>query len=60
LTSLTHPTTSSRPRRAAHATAREARRRRGYDAVFASYIRELATAETAGRGAIRETRTVNE
>ena len=41
-----HPTTASRPRprRAAHSTAREARKRRSYDAVFASYIRELATA----------------
>jgi hypothetical protein len=32
LTTLTRPT-----------TAREARKRRGYDAVFASYINELAT-----------------
>jgi hypothetical protein len=50
MTSLTQPvphaTTPSRPRtrRADHATAREARARRSFDGVFASYVRELATA----------------
>jgi hypothetical protein len=33
-----------RPRGAAHSTAREARARRSFDAVLASYIRELSTA----------------
>jgi hypothetical protein len=49
MTSLTQPaphtTTPNRaPRahRAGHATAREARRRRSFEGVFASYIRELA------------------
>ena len=50
MTSLTQPvphaTTPTRPRtrRAGRATAREARTRRSFDAVFASYVRELATA----------------
>jgi len=34
----------SRPARATHASAREARRRRSFDAVLASYVRELAAA----------------
>jgi hypothetical protein len=33
-----------RPRGAAHPTAREARARRSFDAVLASYIRELSAA----------------
>jgi hypothetical protein len=53
MTSLTqlaqHTATPGRqgPRRSSHATAREARKRRGYDAVTASYVRELAA--TAAR-----------
>jgi hypothetical protein len=41
-----HTATAGRPRarRAAHARSRETRTRRSYDAVFASYIRELAAA----------------
>ena len=48
MTSLTQPvphaSTSSRPRtrRSGYTTAREARTRRSFDGVFASYIRELA------------------
>ena len=45
MTSLTPPaTTPSRPstRRAGHTSARAGRKRRSFDAVFASYIRELA------------------
>jgi hypothetical protein len=49
MTSLTHTPTPSRPstRRAGHTTARAGRKRRSFDAVFASYIRELATAADA-------------
>ena len=41
-----HTTTAGRPRaaRAAHASAREARTRRSFDGVLASYIRELSAA----------------
>ncbi|MEA2420090.1 MAG: hypothetical protein QOE60_2296 [Thermoleophilaceae bacterium] len=41
-----HTTTARRQhaRRAAHTPAREARTRRSFDAVLASYIRELAAA----------------
>ena len=34
----------SRPARATHAYAREARTRRSYDALLASYVRELSAA----------------
>jgi hypothetical protein len=59
MTSLTQPlphaTTPSRPRtrRGGHATAREARTRRSFNAVFASYVRELATAADETSGAYR-------
>jgi hypothetical protein len=41
-----HTTTAGRPRaaRPAHASAREARTRRSFDGVLASYVRELSTA----------------
>lgn len=62
MTSLTqsapHSTTANRRRErgAAHGPAREARTRRSFDAVLASYIRELSAAgdamprSRAGRG----------
>jgi hypothetical protein len=48
LTQLAPRTTTAgrpRPTRAAHASAREARTRRSFDAVLASYIRELSGRE---------------
>jgi hypothetical protein len=44
-----HTTTAGqhRARRPAHAPVREARTRRSFDAVFASYIRELSAAGDA-------------
>jgi hypothetical protein len=45
------PTTGSRPldRRAAHRPSRDARSRRSFDGVVASYIREIAAAGEARR-----------
>jgi hypothetical protein len=45
------PTTGSRPldRRAAHRPSRDARTRRSFDGVVASYIREIAAAGEARR-----------
>jgi hypothetical protein len=49
---MTRP--NERPRGAAHPTAREARARRSFDGVLASYIRELAAAgDTTPRSASR-------
>jgi hypothetical protein len=53
MTSLTpHATTAGRPstRREGHTSARAGRKRRSFDAVFASYIRELAAGADATSG----------
>jgi hypothetical protein len=42
--------TRQRTRGAAHRPAREARKRRSFDGVVASYIRELAAGDTTPRG----------
>jgi hypothetical protein len=57
LTPLTHPArratlpSRQRARRSTHATTREARTRRSYDAVLSSYIRELAATQDQPRQA---------
>jgi hypothetical protein len=50
------PTTGSRQleRRAAHRTSRDARTRRSFDGVVASYIREIAAAGEISRERARQ------
>lgn len=47
-----HPTTTDRrrARRGPHTTSREARVRRSFDGVVASYLRELSAGGDAGQG----------
>jgi hypothetical protein len=56
---MTRP--NERPRGATHPTAREARARRSFDGVLASYVRELAAAaDTTPRSAGRRSASPTE